>query len=69
MDYRFSDAIVEPHALADAYSTETIWHLPNGFHALEMGDDLPEPAAPLAFKTVILHLALSIILIRLVQNL
>lgn len=50
MDYRFSDSIVEPHALADAYSSETIWHLPNGFHALEMGDDLPEPSEPPCLK-------------------
>lgn len=50
MDYRFSDAIVEPHALADAYSTETIWHLPHGFHALEMGNDLPEPSEPPCLK-------------------
>lgn len=50
MDYRFSDALVEPHALADTYSTETIWHLPDGFHALEMSRDLPQPAEPPCLK-------------------
>ena len=61
-----SDAIVEPHALADDYSTETIWHLPNGFHALKWGMTCRSQPNPPALKTVTLHLALSIISIRLV---
>jgi protein O-GlcNAc transferase len=46
MDYRFSDEIVEPAHLGDQWSTEKIWRLPNGFHALAMPAGLPEPVAP-----------------------
>lgn len=50
MDYRFSDAIVEPAEIADEWSTEQIWRLPNGFHTLAMPEGLPEPVAPPCLK-------------------
>lgn len=46
IDYRFSDAIVEPEGDADLYSSEKIWRLPNGFHAIRFPEDLPAPAPP-----------------------
>ena len=46
MDYRFSDAIVEPEGSADGLSSERIWRLPNGFHAINLPEGLPEPAPP-----------------------
>lgn len=42
IDYRFSDAIVDPEGEADCFSSESIWRLPNGFHALEMPEEMPE---------------------------
>jgi protein O-GlcNAc transferase len=46
MDYRFSDAIIEPLESSQAWSSEEIWHLPQGFHALNMPADLPDPSPP-----------------------
>ncbi|MFP4157801.1 MAG: hypothetical protein ACLFU4_09310, partial [Opitutales bacterium] len=46
IDYRFSDAIVEPEGAADELSSERIWRLPNGFHAINLPEGLPEPAPP-----------------------
>jgi protein O-GlcNAc transferase len=46
IDYRFSDAIVEPEGESDKYSSERIWRLPNGFHAIGFSADLPEPSPP-----------------------
>lgn len=46
MDYRISDAIVEPEGQAERWSSEEIVRLPNGFHAIEMPADLPEPVEP-----------------------
>lgn len=50
MDYRFSDAIVEPEGEADTYSSESIWRLPNGFHAINFAADLPEVSPPPMLK-------------------
>lgn len=41
MDYRFSDAIVEPKGEADERSSETIYRLPNGFHTFGLPKELP----------------------------
>lgn len=46
MDYRLSDEIVEPVGIADELSSEKIYRMPNGFHALEMEDNCPDPASP-----------------------
>lgn len=43
MDYRISDEITEPRGLSEHLSTETIWRLPRGFHAISMSDGLPDP--------------------------
>lgn len=45
IDYRFSDAIVEPPGPADARSSETIYRLPNGFHVFRMPEPFPEVGA------------------------
>jgi len=46
MDYRFSDAIVEPEGESDRHSSEKIWRLPNGFHAITFPEATPEPSPP-----------------------
>lgn len=50
MDYRISDDIVEPVGDADAWSSEEIVRLPNGFHAIRYDPDIPEPAEPPCLK-------------------
>ncbi|MEX0322897.1 MAG: hypothetical protein AB3N63_12110 [Puniceicoccaceae bacterium] len=50
MDYRLSDSVVEPEGEADAWSSETIYRMPNGFHALEMDSAFLEPAPPPCLK-------------------
>lgn len=50
MDYRLSDNIVEPVGKADEMSSEAIYRMPNGFHALEMEPDCPDPDAPPCLK-------------------
>lgn len=44
MDYRISDAIVEPEGDADAYSTESIVRLPSGFHTYRPFYHFPDVA-------------------------
>jgi predicted O-linked N-acetylglucosamine transferase (SPINDLY family) len=50
MDYRISDEITEPEGLCEHLSSEEIWRLPGGFHAIRMPDGLPEPAEPPCLK-------------------
>ncbi len=50
MDYRFSDAIVEPEGEADERSSETIYRLPNGFHAFGLPKELPPVEDPPCLK-------------------
>lgn len=50
IDYRFSDVMTEPPGEADTRSTETIWRLPNGFHAIRTPRDLPPVSAPPCLK-------------------
>lgn len=50
MDYRISDTITEPEGMCEHLSTEDIWRLPRGFHAIEMPEGLPEPADPPCLK-------------------
>ena len=42
IDYRFSDAITEPHELCQPYSSEKIYHLPEGFHCYQPQYNFPE---------------------------
>lgn len=46
VDYRLSDAVVEPEGEADARSREKIYRMPNGFHMIRMAADMPEPTPP-----------------------
>jgi tetratricopeptide (TPR) repeat protein len=46
VDYRLSDAIVEPEGDADARSVEKIYRMPNGFHMFNLHPQLPKPSAP-----------------------
>lgn len=46
IDYRLSDSIVEPEGDADRYSSEKIWRLPNGFHAITFPDGAPDVTPP-----------------------
>ncbi len=46
IDYRISDNIVEPEGECEKWSTEKIQRLPNGFHAIRMPKDIPEPSSP-----------------------
>jgi tetratricopeptide (TPR) repeat protein len=50
MDYRISDEITEPEGMCDALSSEEIWRLPRGFHAINMPEGLPEVAEPPCLK-------------------
>ncbi|MBC2595044.1 tetratricopeptide repeat protein [Ruficoccus amylovorans] len=50
VDYRFSDAIVEPPGEADQRSTEEIYRLPNGFHVFALPAHTPEVASPPCLK-------------------
>lgn len=50
IDYRISDEIVEPEGQAEQWSTEEIYRLPNGFHAIRMPDNLPNPSPPPCLK-------------------
>lgn len=50
VDYRLSDAVVEPEGDADERSTEKIYRLPNGFHMFSLNPDLPEPSEPPCLK-------------------
>lgn len=44
IDYRFSDAITEPLELCQAYSSEKIYHLPDGFHCYRPQYKFPQTA-------------------------
>lgn len=44
MDYRISDGIIEPEGDADRVSSEKIWRLPHGFHALQIPENAVEVA-------------------------
>jgi len=46
VDYRLSDAIVEPEGDADKRSVEKIYRMPNGFHSFKVPENLPEPSPP-----------------------
>lgn len=46
VDYRLSDAVVEPEGEADLRSVEKIYRMPNGFHMIRMDEDLPLPTPP-----------------------
>ena len=44
IDYRFSDAITEPLELCQPYSSEKIYHLPDGFHCYRPQYNFPDTA-------------------------
>lgn len=46
VDYRLSDAVVEPEGEADTRSIEKIYRMPNGFHMFNLCAELPEPSDP-----------------------
>jgi predicted O-linked N-acetylglucosamine transferase (SPINDLY family) len=46
MDYRISDEITEPTGQSERWSSEEIWRLPRGFHAISMPEGLPDPVLP-----------------------
>lgn len=46
IDYRISDAIIDPEGESEQWSTEKIVRLPHGFHSIRMPEGLPEPSAP-----------------------
>jgi len=50
MDYRISDEVTEPRGVSEHLSTEKIWRLPRGFHAITMAEGLPEPVPPPCLK-------------------
>ncbi len=50
MDYRISDEITEPVGTSEHLSTEEIWRLPRGFHAISMPEGLPDPVPPPCLK-------------------
>lgn len=44
IDYRIVDDVVEPEGEAEAFSSEQIVRLPDGFHCMSENQDLPDPA-------------------------